>query len=260
MSDERCQKAEKMEYALPSKEFRSAFPIFGREEELDLFDRILKEVRSGGVIISGSIGIGKTRLAQEFCKRAEISMPLLGYAVCSAAAKQFNYGSISHFLLKYMSPDYLHRTSPEQLTEKVISATQTRVVAHVDNIELLDEASAVLLANLVALGRLFLISTVRKSPAALPPPLSLTYAGRAKRLHLGNLTASACLELSEEILRDPIVKSSASLLYKMSGGNPLFVREIVREARSAGTLIKRGKIWKFENDKFLAMPAALRQA
>jgi predicted ATPase len=66
--------------------YRVSSPNFvGRAEELDLLDAAFERVtggRTATVLIGGDAGIGKTRLVEEFCRRARDRGALVAMGVC----------------------------------------------------------------------------------------------------------------------------------------------------------------------------------
>ena len=65
-------------------------PLVGREEELGRLNEILQQMTSGSgglVLLSGEAGIGKTRLATEFEKKAEVSGCKVLFGSCLPSAR-----------------------------------------------------------------------------------------------------------------------------------------------------------------------------
>ena len=67
--------------------------------------------------------------------------------------------------------------------------------------------------------------------------------GLAERIDLVPLGRDDATELVEEIVGGPVEVAAMERLWRLTRGNPLFVREVVLEGLTAGTIVEDGGVW-----------------
>lgn len=221
----------------------TAWPFVSRHRELERIADALAESDHGAVIITGRSGVGKSRLAREALRRArDDGWPVLHVAVSVAAA------AIPLSAVAALLPAGAGLDDPVALLVACLDHLRTtlggqRVVVGVDDADLLDPASTVLLGHLLQQRAIFVVATVA-TPAAPPEPLdALWRAGHATRIELGALDRGACERLLHLSLLGPVTAPAALALWDASQGNVLYLRELVLGALEDGALVGTGGVW-----------------
>ena len=209
------------------------WPFVGREELLGVLQALLSGGSTRGVIIDGPAGIGKTRLADEFSR----SLDGVGAARCvgSPTTHATPYGSIAHLLPGDLPAEH------QRDTRAVVNALRSqlgpgRTVFIADDIVFLDDSTVSLLAHLLALDEVFLVGTVRSEhvvPAGLD---SLVRSYGLRRLSLHPLDDESIALAAAEVIGAPLESISAQRLSTRSGGNPLYVRELLLQSLATDSI------------------------
>jgi DNA-binding CsgD family transcriptional regulator len=234
----------------PDTSLLDRWPLVGRRLDLDTAMRSLTDPRSAGVVISGSPGVGKSRLADEVLAEAEALGRRVVRAIASESARAVPLGALSHLLppevlLEGASTDTL---DPIRLIAHARIALAGEQGAHpvlaVDDVHLLDAVSATLLSQLAADSAASLILTAR-TDESLPDSISgLVRADRLTRIDLSPLPDQAVDTLLHLALGAPVEGRASASLRVASSGNPLVLRELVRAADASGVLVRRDGVWR----------------
>ena len=124
------------------------WPLTGRAEELGLIRAALGEPGgSGGVVIAGSAGVGKTRLAREALDATDAGGRQTRWLTASESARGLPLGAFSRFW-KGSGGDQL-QVFRDVMASLVEGSPHDMVVVGVDDAHLLDEQSAFLVHQVV---------------------------------------------------------------------------------------------------------------
>jgi DNA-binding CsgD family transcriptional regulator len=223
----------------------SDVPLVGRTAELALISGRLGESDLPALVLAGSAGVGKTRLAAESMQVAA----RLGYAtarvVATKAAASIPFGPFAPLLpdadigtsgllglLRSVSDAIVERAGPGQATLLVV-----------DDAHLLDDASAALVHQWAQRPASGLIATVR-TPGPAPDPITALWKdGLAERVDLAPLSESEVAEFATSVLGGPTAGASVRQLWELSAGNALYLRELIRGAAESGALTNHGGMW-----------------
>ncbi len=105
-----------------------------------------------------------------------------------------------------------------------------------DDVVFLDDATVALLAHLLALDEVFLVGTVR-TEHTIPPGLdSLIRSYGLHRLSLRELDATSVEHTAQTVIGAPVEPISAHRLVARSGGNPLYLRELLLQSMASGSI------------------------
>ncbi|MFF4229459.1 LuxR C-terminal-related transcriptional regulator [Streptomyces sp. NPDC001820] len=212
------------------------WPLVARSGELDAVKAAIGNFQCQAVIIQGPAGVGKTRLAEECLVQAMAAGHTGGRAVASAAAAAIPLGAIAHLL-----PDTPIGDDPVAAFASAVTALQAgedarRYVLLVDDLHLLDATSATVISQLLQTEQFFLIGTVREGERRTAAVSSLDGGDRVSRIALGQLQPQDIEALLEQVLGGPVDGQTLQTLCEASGGNLLYLRELVLGALSSGTL------------------------
>ncbi|MCX4766694.1 LuxR C-terminal-related transcriptional regulator [Streptomyces sp. NBC_01275] len=219
------------------------WPLVGRGPELDAFAAALADRDCRGFLVSGTAGVGKSRLAEECLGRAAAAGFRVGRATASAAAGAVPLGAIAHLL-----PAGVDLSDPvagfAAVAERLAAGPGGRRWALlVDDVHLLDSASAMLLRQLMDTGVILLIGTVRTGEPYGKAVAALQSGDPVYRVGLAVLGPERIEALLQAALGGPVARRTLHELTAASGGNVLYLRELVLGALTAGDLTEDGEIW-----------------
>lgn len=210
----------------------------GREGELGSIAAAL--AAESTVVLVGEAGVGKTRLAHEAVHRCGGECRH-EWVVGTRAAASIPLGAVSHLL-----PEGAQPRDTGGLVRAVAAGMTgpARVIVGVDDAHLLDEASAALLHQLAVRRAAGVVATVRTGEPASDALLAL-WKDTGERLAVRPLPDEAVDQMLAQELAGPIDPISRRRLRQLAGGNPLLLRELLADARQAGTLSEYEGVWRW---------------
>jgi len=217
----------------------------GRAAELaDVADAM--DLGAGGVLFAGPAGVGKTRLATECLALAEDRKWSTAVVRANRAAASIPYGAFAPLLPAAFRSNEGEADALRQAAHAVLGeAGEDRLLVLIDDAHELDDASAALVHLLASSPKVFLVVTVRTGADAPEPVPALWKDELLERIEVPNLDADAAAELVSRALGGPVDGLSAYALWTASGGNALFLRELVIGACDAGALRDvGGGLWR----------------
>ena len=237
-----------------SRRVMGAEQLAGRDSELKVICRALSGAGNhAGVVIAGAAGVGKTRLAREALRRAGASGERTKWIVGTESARALPLGAFIGSLGGEMS-DPLTNVR-RVINSFVAQQRQGRVVVGVDDAHLLDGLSALVVHQLAQSGGARLIVTVRTGGDEPDAVTALWKEGLLARLDLEPLSAAATREVIETNLGGPVDARSAARFRKLTGGNTLFLRQLLSDQVAAGRMRKSAGVWMWDGD--VAVSASL---
>ncbi|MBO3745303.1 hypothetical protein J5X84_04420 [Streptosporangiaceae bacterium NEAU-GS5] len=221
------------------------WPLTGREIEVETFTQAWAGRGFHALMIAGRPGVGKSRLAEECLAHAARQGWRTGRATATAVAAAVPLGAIAHLL-----PEGVDLSDPvkgfSEVAAVLTQGKRPRSAIFVDDLHLLDAASAVLLRQLLDAGLIRLIATTRTGD--VPAVEALSGGDGVLRMTLDTLRPEQAGRLLAAALGGPVSRHAQHRFYAASGGNVLFLRELVLGALAAGTLTGDGEIWQLEED------------
>lgn len=207
------------------------WPFVGRSDALAA---VAGAVAGGySIVVAGPAGSGKTRLVQELLRHG-LPLPTVSCTASRATAE------VPLAALATVLDDAPADAGPGALLSAARSALRTmaapRVVIHVDDVQWLDEVSASLIAQLLDSGHATLLGTLRSGTPASEAVAALWRPGRCRRVDLEPLSAAEATELVEARLQAHVAPDAIARLTTRSGGNVLFLQQLVEGALAAGDL------------------------
>ncbi|WP_372517019.1 AAA family ATPase, partial [Mycobacterium montefiorense] len=231
-----------------------AEPLTGRDSELGIVRRALGAVGNySGVMIAGAAGVGKTWLAHEALRRAAAAGERTKWVVGTDSAHALPLGAFIGALGDAMSDP---RTDVQRVINSFVAQQRRgRVVVGVDDAHLLDGLSALVVHQLAQSGGVRLVVTIRTGSDEPDAVTALWKDGLLERLDLEPLSAAATREVIESGLDGPIDARSAARFQKLTGGNALFLRQLLADQVAAGRMRKSAGVWMWDGD--VAVSASL---
>jgi DNA-binding CsgD family transcriptional regulator/type II secretory pathway predicted ATPase ExeA len=227
----------------------AAWPLVGRADEVALALDAVR--RHGGVVLAGSSGVGKTRLAREVVAAARAAGAPTQWITATRSA-----GTVALAAFAHLVPADAQRADASQDRQAVAldavlrdlerRAGPERTVLGVDDAHLLDDASATLVHLLATSGVARLVVTLRSGEPTPDPVVALWKDELAVRVELQPLSRAEVTELLVAALGEPVDGATAQRLFDVTRGNALFLRELVAEGLSAGALVERDGLWSWD--------------
>jgi AAA ATPase domain len=227
---------------------RLQWPLVGRADELALIDQALAGSGTSGVVLAGAAGVGKTRLAREAVAAAATKGWVSRWAVATQAAASIPFGAVAHLLPTLSAGSTsdrfgLFRRAAELLVE---GAGGDRLVLGVDDAHLLDDASAALVHQVAATSAGFVVVTIRSGARMPDPVVALWKDGLAERLEVQALARRETDVLIAAGLGGQVDGTTLHDLWQLTGGNPLFLRELLLSGLDSGALYRADEVWRWQ--------------
>ncbi len=224
----------------------SGDPLTGRDNELAFIRRALGTGgKYAGVVIVGAAGVGKTRLAREVLVHAETAGEATNWIVGTESARSLPLGAFASSLIDSMS-DALPNIR-RIINSLVAQQLRGRTLIGVDDAHLLDGLSAHVVHQLAHAKGVRLVVTLRSGAAEPDAVTALWKDGLLARLDLDPLSADATRSVVEADLGGAVDTRSARRFWKLTGGNALFLRQLVKDQLAAGRLRQVAGVWLWDD-------------
>ncbi|WP_018601749.1 LuxR C-terminal-related transcriptional regulator [Mycobacterium sp. 155] len=221
-------------------------------KEMGFIEAALSTSDSSGVLMCGTAGVGKSRIAREALAVAESQGYECRWVVGTSSAQSVPLGVFTAWATS-------GATDTIQLLRAVIEALTATpdgapVVLGVDDVHLLDELSMFVVHQLVQRGAAKVILTVRDEPSS-DAIGEILKVGQFTRLDLRPLTADETSTLLSATLGGSIDPHTAARLWALTQGNALYLRNIVEQEILDGRLVQQHGLWQWTGDP--VMPPSL---
>ncbi len=220
------------------------WPLTGRAEELEVIADVLgADGPHAGVVIVGSAGVGKTRLAREAMAAASRRGMVVRWLAGTLAAQSVPLGACVQWAERLGG-------NPVQLVGRAIKAItaspdDSRVLVIVDDAHLLDNLSAFVLHQLVQRRAATVLLTIRTGAQPPDAVTALWKDGHLRRLDLQPLSHAESDGLLQSALGGPVSTACSDRMWRMTRGNVLFLHHLVAQEMHAGRLIPRNDHWRW---------------
>ena len=203
-----------------------------------------------GIVLSGSAGVGKTRLAREAVAACGPRGARRHWIIGTASARGIPLGAFAHIASNF-GPDPLRRVR-EVVDGLIGTARDGEVVLGVDDAHLLDDLSAFTVHQLVTRRLATVIVTIRSGES---PPDAITALWKdlhLERLELQPLSLPEIARLLEHVLDGPVDSRSAQRLWRYTQGNSLYLRHLLENEVHAGRMTQRSGVWLWDGQPRLS--------
>jgi DNA-binding NarL/FixJ family response regulator len=210
--------------------------LYSRADDLAAAEEVVAGKMSG-LVLTGAAGIGKTRLAREVARMAAARDVAVAWVQATATSNEIPFGAMAPFLPPLVSPfDVLPMLVAARRAIADLAAGR-RLLLIVDDAPLLDEPSALVIAQAVATADAVMLATQRAG-SPLPEPIARLRLPRRELVPLGFEAASAIIE---ELAGGRVARVTRVHLHRLSGGNPMYLHELVLAGHEA-------KAWRQDAD------------
>jgi DNA-binding NarL/FixJ family response regulator len=208
--------------------------LFGRDEEL----RAVRTALDGrGCVIAGPAGVGKSWLAADAARRLGPDRTVVR-VVATVAAATIPFGAVSHLLPGGGPPSISDVIAA--LRDGDLGPAPTVLV---DDAHLLDDASAAVVLAIATTGVAPLLLTVRSHEPTPDAIVRLWRDRHLDRVDLQPLSEHEVELLVDDLLGAPSHARAYEWVHRLAEGNPLFITELLEDARRAGRLVLREGRW-----------------
>ena len=227
------------------------WPLLGRSEELQVIAEatLATSVGARGIVLSGSAGVGKTRVAREAVARCGPRGTRRHWIVGTASARSVPLGAFADIASDF-GPDPLRRV--REVIDGLVGGRSGEVIVGVDDAHLLDDLSAFAVHQLVTRRLATVILTIRSAES---PPDAITAIWKdqhLQRLELQPLSLPEITGLVEHVVDGPVDSFSAQRLWQFTQGNALYLRHLLDNEVSAGRLRQRSQVWLWDGQPELS--------
>ena len=227
----------------------TAWPFVGREP-------VVADVRSRldgdrHVVITGAAGLGKTRVAQEVIDRYAASGTPVVRVVASPASAPVPLAPLAALVGDAIGIEAMN--AARRSVAALARQGSSRPLLSVDDLHLLDEASAIVIHQLLTTGTVRVLATVRSSATCPPAVDRLRQSTGVDHVELGTMADADIADLVERALGGPLSGHARSVIITSAAGNPMYARELVEGSVAAGAMQRHGGVYGFEG-RMVATP------
>jgi DNA-binding CsgD family transcriptional regulator len=222
---------------------RLTWPLVGRAKEMRLIESAMSDPTTSGAVICGPSGVGKSRLAREALAAAASAGREVRWVVGTSCGRGLPLGALASWA-GLAGGDSLHLVC-EVIESLTAAPSAAPVVIGVDDPHLLDDLSMFVLQQIVQRGVAKVLLTERDD---MPIPVGveeLWKLGQFERIDLAVLSREDTKMLLSETLVGSIESDMAGGLWKLTRGNPLYLRHIVEQAFADERLDKKSGYWQW---------------
>jgi DNA-binding CsgD family transcriptional regulator len=220
------------------------WPLVGRDAELGAVFARLERDPSAALVLAGPAGVGKSRLVREVADRAGDRGWSTNVIVGTRAASSIPFLAVAAWIDAPMgeaSPVEMLAQARRALTEAGGGSDHLLVV---EDGQWLDAGTATLVHQVVGEELCRVVVTVRTGEPVPDAIETLWTGGLAERRELEGLSRQRTGELLAVVLGGAVDGATRHRMWEASGGNLLYLRELVLGALATDSLREEGGIWR----------------
>nr|WP_245873870.1 LuxR family transcriptional regulator [Streptomyces phaeoluteigriseus] len=209
------------------------------------------------MLLVGSAGVGKTRIAEECVAIAERAGWETIQTAASSMAKNIPLGA----LLSVLPVDFDIDDPASSLRADVRARSpyrKSKTLLFVDDVHLLDSATLQLLRDLADSNDFKLVMTVRSDVSAHNDLSILLNHPAATSCLVGQLTEADVDVLLTAFLGGPVHRRAVDWFHESSEGNALFLHELVLDTFAKDQFVKPGRIWQLRDHEIAGATPRLK--
>jgi len=226
-----------------------SWPFSGRTEEMRAVEAAISGSDVSGAVISGSEGVGKSRLVREALAAAAAQGCQTRLTAGASSARAVPLGAFSAWAPSGVTDTVaLVRGVIEALTS---APPATKVVLGVDDVHLLDDLSTFVVHQIVVRRLADVVLTVRDGEPVPPATQEIWKAERFERVDLAQLSVGDTGTLLTATLEGPVDPDAVDRLWKLTRGNVLYLQNIVEQEFAGGRLVQQNGYWRWVGDAIM---------
>ncbi|WP_427016718.1 LuxR C-terminal-related transcriptional regulator [Pseudarthrobacter sp. P1] len=205
---------------------------------------MLEGAECRAVFVLADYGLGASSLLARLGERAPTGTTVLAVHATPALAA-VPYGALAPYLADVRGGNLTRVLVLRALWERLgpAAAAHRPALVLVDDAQVLDDASAEIITELVRAEWAKVVATSKPRPGLPDPLVRLWDEGWAERFDLQPLGPAQVHELCTLVLGGTVMASTSRSLWAASGGNPLMVKTLLAEFRRSGALLQRNGVW-----------------
>ena len=227
-----------------------SWPLTGRSGEMGAIEAAILAAHVSGIVVGGTAGVGKSRIAREALSGA-VSRGCEGrWAVGTSSARTLPLGAFTAWAQTGVTDTVqLVRGVIESLT---VAPAGTTVVVVVDDAHLLDDLSTFVVQQIVQRGAAKVVLTVRGGEPIPAAVQEIWRGSQFDRLDLQPLSLDETTTLLSATLGGSVDPDAAQRLWALTRGNVLYLRNIVEQEVAEGRLEMQHGYWRWTGDPIVA--------
>ena len=235
---------------MPRGEPLQSWPCIGRDAVVTSVIHSVSSSRRTSpsvTLVRAPLGGGRSRCLQEIGLRAAALGRSVQRVQGTSASTEVPFGAVAHLLVAGART----ATDPVALIGElrdVLVAGGGRPLVVIDDLPMLDRATAGVMAALCNAGEIDLVASARDGETVPEPLLDIVFAHRSSLVDLAPLTDEQISAVMRAVLAGPIDGAVVVLLRERTAGNPLFLREVTRSALEAGALACVEGVWRMQGE------------
>ena len=210
--------------------------LAGRDAELTALTHAIRGGASA--CLSGKAGVGKSHLVEHVAQWAATQRFEVVRARATAGSAELPLGVFFTQLgaaERFLTPMFT------EIRDRILERAAGRpVLLCVDDIDRLDDSSAVLIHQMVASGEAQLLATLRTDRMAPGEILDLSQRGELLRVEIGPLDRENAELVAHAVMGTTLDEASHARLWNATRGNALFIRDVLLGAQEQGLLTIAG--------------------
>lgn len=226
------------------------FPYCRQSTVADVLE-ILRDRAGCGVVLVGEHGTGKSFLARKAVEQLREDC-IVVHIQGSSIASTMPYGALRSLLNELDDAVVDHplkvvRSLSRHLGQR---GKDRRVILFVDNVQDLDELSALVVTQLAVNGAVRLLAVCDDLPKAPGELIALWKDDMVQRIDVGPFSKRETTQWLRSCLAADVSRAATEALWDASGGNPRFLEMILQEQIEAQTVLQQDGVWVLTGKSF----------